>query len=92
MGLAVTTTTRKAGPAAARSDGCQALVSGSITRWSASLMTGSGALNRVVAELKPVRGSKAAPVPTLDADRHVDFARHYGGAVAHVARLVLDQE
>jgi len=30
-------------------------------------------------------------VPAVDADRHVDFAHHDGFAVAHVARITLDQ-
>src|SRR3981081_1395001 len=40
---------------------------------------------------KLVRGAEAAPVPAIDADRHVDLAHHDGFAVAHVAGVALDQ-
>src|SRR6202040_1180235 len=40
---------------------------------------------------KPVGRAKSAPVPAIDADRHVDLAHHDGLAVAHVAGVALDQ-
>src|SRR5437660_3722406 len=36
-------------------------------------------------ELQLVRRPKSAPVPAVDADRHVDLAHHDGFAFAHVA-------
>src|SRR5580700_4899836 len=41
--------------------------------------------------LKLVGGSETAPVPAVDADRHVDLAHHDGLAAAHVAGVALDQ-
>src|SRR5580704_18189879 len=38
-----------------------------------------------------VGGAESAPVPPLDADRHVDLAHHHGDAVTHVAGVALDQ-
>src|ERR1700720_456661 len=40
---------------------------------------------------KLVRGTESAPVPALDADRHVDLTHHDGLAVAHIAGVALNQ-
>src|SRR5215475_12516213 len=40
---------------------------------------------------KLVGGPEAAPVAALHADRNVDLAHHHRKAVAHVARVALDQ-
>src|SRR5260370_38767225 len=42
-------------------------------------------------KLEFVRRAESAPVPAIDADRHVDLAHHDGLAVAHVAGVALDQ-
>ena len=57
------------------------------SRWIAGPHSDSG--HRAHSLVAPV--PEAAPVPALDADRHVDLAHHDGLAVAHVAGIALDQ-
>src|SRR5947207_10122048 len=42
------------------------------------------------ARSKLIRGTESAPMPAVDANRHVDLAHHDGLAVAHVAGVALD--
>ncbi len=44
-----------------------------------------------VSRSEPVGGAEAAPVLAMHADRGVDLLHHDGDAVAHVARIILDQ-